>query len=85
MSGWVIVEFTVTAQGTVADPFVVSNCGWIKNARNEGKCEDNPNSVFDSAATKAAAKFKYKPKVIDGDPVATGGVQNKISFELVED
>ena len=37
MSGWVIVEFTVTAQGTVADPFVVSNCGWIKNARNEGK------------------------------------------------
>jgi protein TonB len=41
--------------------------------------------VFDSAATKAAAKFKYKPKVIDGDPVATGGVQNKISFELVED
>jgi protein TonB len=85
MSGWVIVEFTVTAQGTVTDPFVVSNCGWIKNARNEGKCEDNPNSVFDSAATKAAVKFKYKPKVIDGDPVATAGVQNKISFELVED
>ena len=85
MSGWVIVEFTVTAQGTVTDPFVVSNCGWIKNARNEGKCEDNPNSVFDSAATKAAVKFKYKPKVIDGDPVATAGVQNKITFELGED
>ena len=85
MSGWVIVEFTVTAQGTVSGPFIVSNCGWIKNARNEGKCEDSPNSVFDSAAMKAALKFKYKPKVIDGDPVATAGVQNKISFELVED
>jgi len=85
MSGWVIVEFTVTAQGTVTDPFVVSNCGWIKKSRIEGKCEDNPNSVFDSAATKAAVKFKYQPKVIDGDPVATVGVRNKISFGLVGD
>ena len=85
MTGWVIVEFTVTAQGTVSAPFIVSNCGWIKNASNEGQCEDNPNSVFDSAAMKAALKFKYKPKVIDGDPVATAGVQNKITFELVED
>jgi TonB family protein len=85
ISGWVIVEFTVTALGTVTDPFVISNCGWIKNARNQGKCEDNPNSVFDSAATKAAEKFKYKPKVIDGESVATASVQNKFSFELTED
>ncbi len=85
MTGWVIVEFTVSELGQVKDPFVVSNCGWIKNARNEGECEDNPNSVFDSAATKAAAKFKYKPKVIDGTPVETAGVQNKITFELIND
>jgi len=85
MTGWVIVEFTVTEQGSVASPFVVENCGWIKNARNEGECFDNPNSVFDSAAMKAAAKFKYKPKVIDGVPVETAGVQNKITFELLDD
>ncbi len=85
MTGWVIVEFTVTEQGTVENPFVVENCGWIKNARNEGECFDSPNSVFDSAAKKAALKFKYKPKVIDGNPVETAGVQNKITFELVED
>jgi protein TonB len=85
MSGWVIVEFTVTSLGTVADPFIVSNCGWIKNPRNEGECFDSPNSVFNSAAMKAALKFKYKPKVIDGDPVETAGVQNKITFELVDD
>lgn len=85
MTGWVIVEFTVTAQGLVSDPQVVANCGWIKNARNEGECFDSPNSVFDSAAKKAALKFKYKPKVIDGEPVATAGVQNKITFELVDD
>jgi protein TonB len=85
MTGWVIVEFTVTEQGTVVNPLVVENCGWIKNARNEGDCFDSPNSVFDRAAMKAAVKFKYKPKVIDGNPVETAGVQNKITFELVDD
>ena len=85
LTGWSIVEFTVTDQGTVADPFVVSNCAWIKTARTEGECVDKPSSVFDSAAIKAALKFKYKPKVIDGTPVATAGVQNKITFELLGD
>lgn len=85
MTGWVIVEFEVSAQGTVVNPTVIENCGWIKNARNEGECVDNPNSVFNSAATKAASKFKYKPKIIDGEPVATSGVQNKITFELLDD
>ncbi len=85
LTGWVIVEFTVTEQGLVSDPFVVSNCAWIKTPRTEGECFDKPNSVFDSAATKAALKFKYKPKVIDGNPVATAGVQNKITFELLGD
>ena len=85
MSGWVIVEFTVTDQGSVRDPFVVESCGWIKSPRVSGECFDNPNSVFNSAATKAALKFKYKPKVIDGNPVETAGVQNKITFELIDD
>lgn len=85
MSGWVIVEFTVTERGTVADPRVVENCGWVKNARTEEDCHDSPNSIFDRAALKAAEKFKYKPKVIDGEPVATAGVRNKITFELTDD
>ncbi|MCH9820561.1 MAG: energy transducer TonB [Gammaproteobacteria bacterium] len=84
LAGYVIVEFTVTAQGTVKDPFVVENCGHIPNARSPADCVDKPNSVFDSSAMKAALKFKYKPKVIDGNPVETTGVQNKITFELAE-
>ena len=84
LAGWVIVEFTVTEAGTVRDPVVVSNCAHIPNARNPGECEDKPNSVFDSSAMKAALKFKYKPKVIDGVPVETAGVQNRIKFELAE-
>ncbi len=85
MAGWVIVEFTVTAQGTVSEPFVVENCAMVANLRNPGECSDHPSSVFDSAALKAALKFKYKPKVIDGVPVDTVGVLNKITFELADD
>jgi protein TonB len=85
MSGWVIVEFTVTAQGTVENPFIVENCAMVANLRNPSECVDHPSSIFDSAATKAALKFKYKPKVIDGIPMDTAGVQNKITFELVDE
>jgi tetratricopeptide (TPR) repeat protein len=84
MSGWVQLEFTVTKQGTVRDPVVVGNCAWIKSARTNGECFNSPNSIFDSAAMRAVEKFKYKPKVIDGEPVETAGVQNKISFDLVQ-
>ena len=84
LTGWVIVEFSVAETGMVEDPFIVSNCGWIKSPRTEGECIDNPNPVFDSAAVKAALKFKYKPRVINGNPVRTSGVQNKITFELLE-
>ncbi len=76
-----IVEFTVTEQGTVTSPFVVENCGRI--TRRTTECVDSPNSIFDSAATKAALRFKYKPKVMNGKPVATAGVRNKITFEPV--
>ena len=84
--GWVIIEFTVTATGSVADPFIVSNCAVIQIVgRNVEECEDRPNRIFDTAAIRAALKFKYKPKVIDGVAMATAGVQNKISFELEDD
>ncbi len=83
MIGWVIVEFTVTEQGTVRNPFVVENCGLIFLSGRPTECSDSPNSIFDSAATKAVLKFKYKPKVMDGKPVATAGVRTKIIFEFL--
>lgn len=83
LQGWAIVEFTVSEQGTVVAPVVVNNCAWTK-PRSAGPCVDSPNGVFDSAAVRAALKFKYKPKVIDGEPVETAGVQNRIVFELAE-
>ncbi|MCF6216400.1 MAG: energy transducer TonB [Emcibacter sp.] len=66
LSGYVIVEFTVTKLGTVVDAKVI----------------ESTNSVFNRAAIKAALKFKYKPKVVDGEPIDVAGVLHKISFEM---
>lgn len=69
IEGYVIVEFTVTTNGSVRDPFVV---------------ESQPKNVFDRAAMKAALKFKYKPRVIDGEPIEVPGVRNKITFAIAK-
>jgi len=66
LEGYVIVEFTVTRTGTTKDIRVV----------------ESSNSLFDRAAIDAAAKFKYKPRVINGEPVEVPGVRNRITFVL---
>jgi periplasmic protein TonB len=66
LEGHVIVEFTVTRTGTTRDIAVV----------------ESTSSLFDRAAMDAASKFKYKPRVIDGEPVEVPGVRNKITFVL---
>lgn len=67
IEGYVIVEFVVTKNGSVRDPVVI---------------EAEPEGIFDSAATKAALKFKYKPRVVDGEAIEVPGVRNKISFAI---
>jgi protein TonB len=67
IEGFVIVEFTVTKQGSVKDIKVI---------------EANPADIFDQAAIDAALKFKYKPRVINGEPAEVSGVQNRISFQI---
>jgi protein TonB len=81
--GWVIVEFTVDELGRVVDPIVVESCVESFSPKRL-TCENRPGRTFDRAALQAAAKFKYKPKVIDGVPIETAGVRNLITFELNE-
>ena len=44
--------------------------------------EAKPPGIFDRSAVQAALKFKYKPKVVNGEPVEVAGVRNLIKFEL---
>lgn len=67
ISGYCIVEYTVTASGAIRDPKAVD-------------CE--PAGVFEKASLKASLKFKYKPRVVDGVAIEVGGVQNKFTYEL---
>lgn len=70
IEGFCVVQYTVTRQGTTRDPFVV-----------EDMCT---SSLFHRASVQAALKFKYKPRVIDGQAVEVPGVQNKFTFEIQE-
>lgn len=66
IQGWVIVQFTISATGTVKDPKVV----------------DSSNSIFNEAALKAIARWRYNPKVEEGVAVERVGVQTKLVFQL---
>ena len=67
IEGYVIVEYTVTKLGTVVNPRVI---------------EAQPEGIFDEAAMKSALKYKYKPRVVDGEPIDVPGVRTIIRFEL---
>jgi protein TonB len=44
--------------------------------------EADPRSVFDKASIEAAEKFKYRPRVINGQPIEVHGVRNLFRFSL---
>lgn len=67
ITGYCIVEYTVTTSGSTKDIRAVD-------------CQ--PSGVFESASVKAAEKFKYKPRVVDGTAIEVAGVQNKFTYEL---
>ena len=70
IEGYCVVQYVVTKNGTIRDPFVV-----------EDQCT---SSLFHRASIQAALKFKYKPRVMDGQAVEVPGVQNKFTFEIQE-
>jgi protein TonB len=67
ITGYCIVEYTVTITGATRDPQAVD-------------CQ--PQGVFEETSVKAALKFKYRPRVIDGQPVEVRGVRNQFLYEL---
>jgi len=78
--GWVIVEFEVTPEGRTASPAVVDSCVKSSGATD---CADHVADTFNEAAIEAVEQFLYIPRFVGGKPVATTGVQNRVTFELV--
>jgi periplasmic protein TonB len=65
--GWVLVQFTITASGSVADARVV---------------DAEPHGVFDDAALNAIGRWKYNPGVEDGIALERRGVQVLLRFDV---
>ncbi len=68
IEGFCVVEYTVTRQGTVRDVVVL-----------EDQCTSR---LFHRASVQAAGKFKYKPRVQDGEAVEVPGVRNKFTYQI---
>lgn len=64
--GWVKVSFTITEQGRIENPAIVSS---------------RPRQIFDQAALEAIAKWRFRPKMVNGKPVQTNAIQ-EIRFTL---
>jgi protein TonB len=69
LEGWVLVEFDVRPDGGVANAFIV----------------ESSSKIFEKAALSAAYRFRFKPRVVDGVPQLTAGVQNLFRFEISDD
>ena len=70
IEGSCVVQYTVTRQGTTRDPVVI-----------EDQCT---STLFHSASVNAALKFKYKPRIMDGEAVEVPGVRNLFTYEITE-
>lgn len=74
IEGFCTVEFTVTESGATKD-VVAIDC-----TTKDGK----PTTVFNRASIRAAERFKYRPKVVDGAPIEVPGVRNRFVYELAK-
>lgn len=66
ISGWVDIEFTIEADGSVSDPRIV---------------DSSPRRMFDRNAIRAIYKWKFKPRIVDGKPVARRATQ-RLEFNI---
>ncbi len=71
IEGFAVVELTVNPDGSVPAESVVV-------------VEAEPAGYFEANSIKAAQKFKYKPKVVNGQGQTVTGVRYKFSFNMAK-
>ncbi len=69
IEGWCIVSFTVDSKGTVVEDTIEV-------------VDAEPPDIFNRASVRAAARFRFQPRVKDGVGVEVPGVQYLFRFEF---
>jgi protein TonB len=69
VEGYVDVMFDVTELGTTDNIRIIAY---------------EPSSVFNRSVIKAITNWKFKPNVVDGAPVRTQDVRDRVRFNLEE-
>jgi periplasmic protein TonB len=67
IEGYVILEYTVTKTGSLKDIKVI---------------DSSPHGYFEQDAINAAYKFRYNPKIVNGEPIEVPRAQYKMIFKL---
>lgn len=69
ITGYCTVSLTVGANGATKDIAI----------------DDCPDSIFERSSLRAAERLKYKPRVVDGQPVDVPGVKYRFTYQMAED
>lgn len=69
IEGWCLVSFTVDGMGNVVEDTIVV-------------VDAEPASIFDRSSIRAATRFKFQPRVTDGQGVEVPGVQYLFRYQL---
>ena len=69
IQGWCLVGFTVDGLGNVVEETITV-------------VDAEPANIFDRSSERAAARFKFQPRVVDGKGVEVAGVQYLFRYEL---
>jgi protein TonB len=69
IQGWCLVSFTVDGLGNVVEETITV-------------VDAEPANIFDRSSERAAARFKFQPRVVDGKGVEVAGVQYLFRYEL---
>ncbi|NKB31706.1 MAG: TonB family protein [Pseudomonadales bacterium] len=69
IEGWCLVSFTVDGLGNVVEETITV-------------VDAEPPNIFDRSSQRAAARFKFQPRVEDGQGVEVSGVQYLFRYQL---
>lgn len=69
IQGWCLVSFTVDGLGNVIEDTITV-------------VDAEPPNIFDRSSVRAAARFKFQPRVEDGQGVEVAGVQYLFRYQL---